>query len=121
MRSRDEGFLDASDTLYDDLTADPSTLGCGGPLGQQIGSHTPAATRRRGPWISCWPSQTDTPVRRRPRRGELTRRGYDLEARTRSAVADDDDSVPDDEADAVARYDPAWDGASSIAERPRST
>lgn len=107
--AEDDGVLDASDTLDDERVGDPLDTGIVAPdrwtAANRFGT-TPAEERageslaqllaQEEPDIDPYAEPADD-------EDELTRRGYEREARTGRLVAPDAGFGTDDEADAVAR------------------
>ncbi|GAB3220050.1 DUF5709 domain-containing protein [Micromonospora halotolerans] len=119
--AEDDGVLDASDTLDDDRTGDPLDTGI------VAADHWSAANRfgttpaeeRAGESLAQLLAQEEPdldPYAEAPDdEDELTRRGYEREARTGRLVADDEGLGEDEQADSVA-WDAGVDGGAASAE-----
>jgi hypothetical protein len=105
----DDGVLDASDTLDDDLVTDPLDTGVVAadrwaganrygttPAEQRAGESLDQLLAQEEPDIDPYAEEADD-------EDELIRRGYDREARAGRLVADDEGFGPDDEPDSIAR------------------
>ncbi|MEU4477567.1 DUF5709 domain-containing protein [Micromonospora sp. NPDC023966] len=121
--AEDDGVLDASDTLDDDRTGDPLDTGIVAAdhwtAANRFG--TTAAEERAGESLAQLLAQEEpdidpyAEVADDEDEDELTRRGYDREARTGRLVADDEGLGEDEQADAVA-WDVGIDGGAASAE-----
>ncbi|MFC0033919.1 DUF5709 domain-containing protein [Micromonospora chaiyaphumensis] len=119
--AEDDGVLDASDTLDDDRVGDPLDTGI------VAADHWTAANRfgttpaeeRAGESLAQLLAQEEPDIDPYAEVGddedELTRRGYEREARTGRLVAEDAGLGEDEEADAVA-WDAGIDGGGASAE-----
>ncbi|MGY0007022.1 DUF5709 domain-containing protein [Micromonospora sp. I033] len=118
--AEDDGVLDASDTL-DDRTGDPLDTGIVAadhwaganrfgttPAEERAGESLAQLLAQEEPDIDPYAEVTDD-------EDELTRRGYEREARTGRLVADDEGLGEDEQADAVA-WDAGIDGGAASAE-----
>jgi hypothetical protein len=121
--AEDDGVLDASDTLDDDRTGDPLDTGIVAAdhwtAANRFG--TTAAEERAGESLAQLLAQEEpdidpyAEVADDEDEDELTRRGYDREARTGRLVADDEGLGEDQQAEAVA-WDVGIDGGAASAE-----
>jgi hypothetical protein len=121
--AEDDGVLDASDTLDDDRTGDPLDTGIVAAdhwtAANRFG--TTAAEERAGESLAQLLAQEEPDIDRYAAvaddedEDELTRRGYDREARTGRLVADDEGLGEDQQAEAVA-WDVGIDGGAASAE-----
>ncbi|MGC3860646.1 DUF5709 domain-containing protein [Micromonospora chersina] len=119
--AEDDGVLDASDTLDDDRVGDPLDTGIVAAdhwtAANRFG--TTAAEERAGESLAQLLAQEepdlDPYAEAADDEDELTRRGYEREARTGRLVADDAGFGEDEQADAVA-WDAGVDGGGASAE-----
>ncbi|KAB1915509.1 DUF5709 domain-containing protein [Micromonospora sp. AMSO31t] len=119
--AEDDGVLDASDTLDDDRTGDPLDTGIAAadhwsganrfgttPAEERAGESLAQLLAQEEPDLDPYAEATDD-------EDELTRRGYEREARTGRLVADDAGLGEDEQADSVA-WDAGIDGGAASAE-----
>ncbi|WP_262287523.1 DUF5709 domain-containing protein [Micromonospora sp. MA102] len=119
--AEDDGVLDASDTLDDDRTGDPLDTGIAAadhwsaanrfgttPAEERAGESLAQLLAQEEPDLDPYAEATDD-------EDELTRRGYEREARTGRLVADDAGFGEDEQADSVA-WDAGVDGGAASAE-----
>ncbi|NES31603.1 hypothetical protein GCE86_03580 [Micromonospora terminaliae] len=119
--AEDDGVLDASDTLDDDRAGDPLDTGIVAadhwtaanrfgttPAEERAGDSLAHLLAQEEPDIDPYAEADDD-------EDELTRRGYEREARTGRLVAEDAGLGEDEEADAVA-WDAGIDGGGASAE-----
>lgn len=119
--AEDDGVLDASDTLDDDRVGDPLDTGIVAAdhwtAANRFG--TTAAEERAGESLAQLLAQEepdlDPYAEAADDEDELTRRGYEREARTGRLVADDAGFGEDEQADSVA-WDAGVDGGGASAE-----
>ncbi|MFE9957600.1 DUF5709 domain-containing protein [Micromonospora sp. NPDC005299] len=119
--AEDDGVLDASDTLDDDRVGDPLDTGIVAAdhwtAANRFG--TTAAEERAGESLAQLLAQEEPDVDPYAEvaddEDELTRRGYEREARTGRLVADDAGLGEDEQADSVA-WDAGVDGGAASAE-----
>ena len=119
--AEDDGVLDASDTLDDDRVGDPLDTGIVAAdhwtAANRFG--TTAAEERAGESLAQLLAQEEPDVdpyaEAADDEDELTRRGYEREARTGRLVADDAGFGEDEQADSVA-WDAGVDGGGASAE-----
>ncbi|MGQ5261182.1 DUF5709 domain-containing protein [Micromonospora sp. ZYX-F-536] len=119
--AEDDGVLDASDTLDDDRVSDPLDTGIIAEdhwTGANRFGTTPAE-ERAGESLEQYLAQeepdTDPYAEGVDDEDELTRRGYDREARAGRLVADDEGLGEDEQAESVA-WDVGIDGGAASAE-----
>jgi len=119
--AEDDGVLDASDTLDDDRVADPLDTGVAA-ADRWAGANrfgTTAAEERSGESLEQRLSEEEPDVDPYAEavddEDELTRRGYEREARAGRLVAEDEGFGEDEESDAVA-WDVGVDGGGASAE-----
>ncbi|MFI6330142.1 DUF5709 domain-containing protein [Micromonospora chersina] len=119
--AEDDGVLDASDTLDDDRVGDPLDTGIVA-ADHWTGANrfgTTAAEERAGESLAQLLAQEepdlDPYAEAADDEDELTRRGYEREARTGRLVADDEGFGEDEQADSVA-WDAGVDGGGASAE-----
>ncbi|MEU4368131.1 DUF5709 domain-containing protein [Micromonospora chersina] len=119
--AEDDGVLDASDTLDDDRVGDPLDTGIVA-ADHWTGANrfgTTAAEERAGESLAQLLAQEepdlDPYAETADDEDELTRRGYEREARTGRLVADDEGFGEDEQADSVA-WDAGVDGGGASAE-----
>jgi Family of unknown function (DUF5709) len=105
----DEGVLDTSDTLDDDRVEDPLDTGIA-PADRWTGANrfgTTPAEERQGESLDQLLAEEEPDIdpyaETYDDEDELTRRGYEEDARAGRLVADDEGIGEDEEADAVAR------------------
>jgi hypothetical protein len=118
----DDGVLDTSDTLDDDRVHDPLDTGIA-PADRWTGANrygTTAAEERAGESLDQYLAQEEPDVDPYAEGGdtdedELTRRGYERDARAGRLVADDEGFGEDEEPDSVA-WDAGVDGGGASAE-----
>jgi hypothetical protein len=118
----DDGVLDTSDTLDDDRVDDPLDTGIA-PADRWTGANqygTTAAEERAGESLDQYLAQEEPDVDPYAEGGdtdedELTRRGYERDARAGRLVADDEGFGEDEEPDSVA-WDAGVDGGGASAE-----
>ncbi|MFG3300447.1 DUF5709 domain-containing protein [Micromonospora chersina] len=119
--AEDDGVLDASDTLDDDRVGDPLDTGVVAtdhwtaanrfgttPAEERAGESLAQLLAQEEPDLDPYAEATDD-------EDELTRRGYEREARTGRLVADDAGFGEDEQADSVA-WDAGVDGGGASAE-----
>ena len=120
--AEDDGVLDASDTLDDERVGDPLDTGIVAPdrwtAANRFG--TTPAEERAGESLAQLLAQEEPDIDPYAEAGdddedELTRRGYEREARTGRLVADDEGLGEDEQADAIA-WDAGIDGGGASAE-----
>jgi hypothetical protein len=119
--AEDDGLLDVSDTLDDDRVADPLDTGVAAadrwtganrfgttPAEERAGESLEQLLAEEEPDVDPYADAADD-------EDELTRRGYEREARAGRLVADDEGFGEDEQADSVA-WDVGVDGGGASAE-----